>query len=395
MLKVYFLGLCILLMAHCGSEQAPVPPSENPVDKDKAIVEDITGTLMTTRMESMVTTAGKLAASTRQGCSPEGVDLETLREDWTQSMKVFHFLEAVPYGVLMKNKVGGCTSGELACRIYSFPFQNENAVAIEMQNAKDEGDSYEFLTGSESAIGLDALEYILFEVLKSEERLTESSVACPYVEHLGRDIGEASESLLEAFKTEDLVQTSQGNSGAQLREQLNEITGALSFFKQTLLYIKVNRLLGLPGSSSDDVAFDCSDDCYFYMEHPWSLMAKDALKWNLESFQQIYTGDVQDAGKKVEGFGIQDYLEEINKGTEAEVPLELTGKIQTLLNGFESGASYQKAVEDFAGADCAVKGGVLCILQEEASALASWLTVELPNYLSIEATRGGVQGDND
>ena len=384
MIRVYLLLIVAFALSQCGEDQGSLPASLNPVDKDKALVTNLTTNLVQTRFNTLKSTFVDFDIAASRACSrgQEPLAVAELQAAWRDSMMAFHQMDVLNYGPLAEN-AGKSVRGALWEVIYSWPTVNPGTVDRQIERAKDKQGEYKVSLDKFSRNGLDALEYILFERLKDTEAITYKSAECPYIPILTFTMVDVAYRLDEKFQTKEVLTLSDKTTVKQYREVIKRMVASLKYMEDMFQRRKVEAPLGM---SEKHKCPDDNPNCFSkYLEHPYAKFAREALIANVESLNELYTGGE-------DGFGFQDYLFELGEKNAAQQMGQEINQLLTELKAMPEGEGFYQAVAEFNPANCGPN--TLCSIQKRTKKIADWIKSDFIVLMSKEVPLG-VQGDND
>lgn len=364
-----------------GNGGGPNGPSAV-VDKDLELVTNITQNVVSPKVESFVNYASILAGSVQAGCGGEAQKVSNLRVIWKSAMMDFHYLEAIPFGPLSDN------NASLKRNLYSWPDQAAGTVVeVQIEKLNKNPEKYKFKESRMAGKGLDAFEYILFAKLNNNDVLDGASEVCPYMGLIADDLYKTSQDFKKLWQDElDYVASPDGQTS--LKKYMSEITTSLYFADKNLKDRKIAAPLNIPTSLG--LSCDSGVNCHEYLEHSYSLLAKEAIVQNMQALTDVITGFSQKS--KTVGFGYKDYLKEL--GADDSV-VSFSSKVGSSINSWEklpSGEEFYESVKNYSTTDCS--DGTLCSSYKALQQVTTWMKKDFISTLNT-GLPGSVQGDND
>ncbi len=176
-LQYNFVFLMLALFMGCSSSRNDSSLPSTPItDKDKKLVEHIVFDIVDPRMKSFGSHVKHLNSQVSVACDAGEVSVTELRKLWLSAMMDFHYLEVLAFGPL------GAKEGAVKKQIYSLPSIGQNTlIEREIEMAFRRGYNYRQNRTRNYLIGLDAIEYVLFEYLKDMDVIKSENSACNYL----------------------------------------------------------------------------------------------------------------------------------------------------------------------------------------------------------------------
>ncbi len=387
-MKLAIASLILLgLFFGCSSSTNPAE-SEPAVDKDLELVNHLTETLVAPRLSTMAVGAQGLNESVVQACSGEVVEVSNLQATWDNIMQNFHYTEVFIYGPLLieeEDKMGD--TNPIKNVIYSLQDPEKQAAVIdrEMQKAHLQQDKYNLRTRP-NIIGLDAIEYVLFEKLKDQESLAETDESCTYLQAITAELVVWVDKIHGDFlsKVYQPLQTADGQTRA--RFFIDQYTKGLITFTDKELK---DRKLGAPLGLATTENYDCElgVNCHtLYIEHQFSAKAHQALLTNFQAIHDAFEGTSDSKGT---GFGYSDYIDNSNSDQLKSFAEERVVKRVKVL---PEGAEFAEAFASYQGDESLDHPAYAAY--KEIQKLTTWLKTDFVAEMNAELPEN-VQGDND
>ncbi len=308
--------------------------------------------------------ATELRKALQQVCN-SGANLESrmLRQKFSEFSKTFHFTEAFQIGRVLRN------AGELKDKLYTFP--DANRYVIDSEVAAIAFDSDHTFSEVNTAMGLVALEYLIYEnsltnEYEAEEGEEESvdgsdpysqwnnlsdikklNSRCDYAKFVAERVEQTTKTLSEAWlptKNDYLLTESYTTDFKVVREFAKALTLSLNFFDRQ---IKDNRV-GVPSGYMSEYCGD--DSCPESAEHYYSGLSIASLKASFHGLQALMNGHKDLSVSK--GFGFTRLLSASNN---SKVANELNNKIQQVvdqLNSLPANASVKNLSQGYTHDQC-------------------------------------------
>ena len=385
-LQYNFVFFMLVLFIGCSSSRNDSSLLSTPIiDKDKKLVEHIVFDIADPRMKSFGSHVKHLNSQVSVACETGEVSVMELRKLWLSAMMDFHYLESLAFGPL------GAKEGTVKKQIYSLPFMGQNIlIEREIEMAFRRGSNYRQNRTRNYLIGLDAIEYVLFEYFKDVDVIKSENSACNYLSFITEKLFSQVKKLTEKWQIEEVnfIQSPEGQT--RMRESIKRITDSLIVFADK--GIKDQKMRDPMGKGKPCPENNCAE---LYLEHPFSGTAREALIENLKALSDALSGKIPPDGKQ--GFGYDSYLSHLGISEENRSMIIQT---QFLLNEWErlpSGKDYFNLfseINESLGASQPLPDNDIIRLYDELKKLTDWLKKDFVADLNTELP-GSVQGDND
>lgn len=383
-----FSLVCLIFALFMGcslSRDGSSPSFKKAIDKDKKLVEHIVLDIVDPGIKAFESHVGHLNSQVSVACNESEVSVKKLRRLWFDAMMDFHYLEVLAFGPL------GAGDGIVKKRIYSLPVMGQSAlIDREIKVASRRGSDYRQNRTRHYLIGLDAIEYILFEYLKDADVINSKNSACNYLGFVTEKLHSQVKQLTENWQIEevDFIQSPEGQT--RMRESVKRITDSLVSFGDK--GIKDEKVRNPMGRGSPCPENNCAR---LYLEHPFSGTAKEALVENLKALSDALSGKTLSDGKR--GFGYDSYLSHLGV---SEKNRSMIVRTQSLLNKWEKLPGGEDYFNLFSEINQSLGSGQpppdndIVRLYDDLKKLTDWLKKGFVADLNT-GLPGSVQGDND
>lgn len=321
-----------------------------------------------------------------------------LKIKWKNSMELYHQLEPLQIGPLAENNF------ELLDKIYSFPSTNFCGIDIEIYRKMTEPD-YK-LTSATNKLGLDAIEYILFQndfkhgcsknskSIGNWEQLdsnTKNQARCSYLKSLSTEIKQSTYELHNKWKN-----FLKSNKSDNYQNLFNDIFFAMYFIEKNTK----DQVVGVPTGLSKKSTQCFSRFCTKKVEHIDSHMSKKQILANVKTIDALFSGI---ESEKNEGFGIYDLLESKNDKFSSNVSKNIKRSLSyliTQLNKLPENFNIYTDILHVESYDKCTQSNKKqrfvesCSLYHDLKELSQLLKIDLPVALSVKLPVD-TEGDGD
>ena len=273
-----FVVTIIIVLTGCApSREKSSLPSTQVVDKDRKLVEYIVFDIVDPRMKSFISRVRSLNSQVSKACDTDEAAVRNLRESWVRAMMDFHYLETLAFGPL------GAKDGAVKRGIYSLSVMGQGTlIDREIQKAFRLGSDYKQVRIRNYLVGLDAIEYILFEYFSETDVINREIPACGYLVFITEHLRSRVESLTKAWGKQELEFIRSPEGQTRMRKTMGRITDSLVMFADKEM--KDRKVGASMGKKSPCPENNCAE---LYMEHPFSGMAKEAFIENLKALSDL------------------------------------------------------------------------------------------------------------
>lgn len=258
------------------------------------------------------------------GSDSESSALDAAQREWLDLMTSWQANEMMIIGPLASSDMS------LRNRILSYGSNfSHNACAVDQAVIAATEPDFSIVTRRNSARGLDALEYLLFnqdldhscpattEATQDWNDLTDSerkTQRCAYAKFVSADITQQAQTLLEQWD----AQRSDFLNPVNTSESLGALSDALFYIEEYVKDTKAGIPTSIINSGCDDAA--CPDD----VESPYTETSFANIRVNLQTFKTLLTGG--------SGLGFDDVI--------ARTEFSDSGIIENLLSDTDAAVSF-------------------------------------------------------
>lgn len=376
--------LVIVLFGGCSSTSSePV----STIDKELLLSQHIMLGLMDPQMQALDRSVNNLQAKVAVGCSDkETVAIGDLRDQWKLVMSQYHYLATFNHGPL------AIDNGAVAEFIYSLPGElgKQQLIDREIKKAEKSQEKYKIRKEKTTILGLDSMEYVLFERLEGDEELNSALQECVYLDYLAQDIKSRVNRVSDQWRGETLPNYLSPEVQSNLKDYNAELAkGIIVYTDKVLKDQKIGAPLGLKAAES----FKCvpGESCHtLYLEHSYSESGQAALITQLRALEDVFSG--QSLSGQTKNFGFNDYLQEMDVALKS-INFEIgQHQISQAWQALPSGAAYEQLFAEYGESNNNENPVYQAYLKVRD--LSSWLKTEFIVDLSSQLP-GAVQGDND
>ena len=383
----YPVCLTLVLFMGCSSSRENLSSHSNQaIDKDKKLAEHIIFDIVDPKMKSFASHVKHLSSQVKKACDGIAVSFTELRSLWLGAMMDFHYLEVLAFGPLSAGE------GVVKRGIYSLPVKGQNnLIDREIQKAFRRGSNYRQNRVRNYLVGLDAIEYVLFEYLKEIDIeidvIKNNDPVCNYLVFITEKLHYQVKNLTENWQLEevDFIQSPEGQT--RMGEFVKRITDSLIVFADK--GIKDQKVRDPMGKGKSCPEKNCAE---LYLEHPFSEMAKEALIENLKALSDALSGKILSDGKR--GFGYDSYLSHLGVSEKNRLMIVQTRFLLSEWKKLPDGEDYFNLFSEINKSSQPLPENNIVRLYDELKKITDWLKKDFVADLNTELP-GSVQGDND
>ncbi len=397
----FFIAFTILfaLFMGCSESSNQGDKGLEQGDPELELLTHLTTNLIKPSLTEMVTEAKSLQSQVNQACeSDQGVATEQLQATWEKMMGAFHYSEVFLYGPLLIDEVDQVDDeNRIKEGIYSLQKPEDQAGLIEfaIEDASLDPENY-VLEANPTYLGMDAIEYILFEILSGRPELKKTDLECGYLKLVNQDLLDKL-SIVESQYSEKVdqpLQTAEGRT--QVRKYLDGINkGVISFSDKVLKDRKMAVPLGktIKDANGQDKVFDCEQgvDCHKkFMEHQYSGFTVGSLQSSLQALSDAFLGVENGVTKS---YSYDQFIRRRMGKTQKATAISTVPKgVKSVLGQFKTGHDYVESVGAYDGSDNTQNTAFLAY--SVLRTFTTWLKKDFIVEMNAELP-GSVQGDTD
>ncbi len=383
--SIYFV---IATFVGCSSSDAPTikdPKSSGfQADRDWLLVQSVSNNLITDRMNSLVDQTTFLESKVQKACTQSTFDLSELREIWSQAMFDFHYLDALTFG-----PVASFDENSPLRFIYSHPPVNApQYIAREIAKASEKKESYKMPRPLAHSIGLNALEYVLFNPQSESLNLTSESGECHYLKFILADLKARVIEYRTLWMQEEVAFINSVEGRTRLPEVIGRLASHIIVYTDKLLK---DRKLGGPLGLQQKL-FPCENalECQsIYLEHPFYPESKIALEAPLHALNDLFNGlPLKQSNEKT--YSLNEYLISLNESNRNNPSTQLSDWLNQV-DQLPTGDGFKDKFNKFKASD---KYNSMFQLLQEIRTLTTWLKTDFLIELNSSLPEPA-QGDTD
>lgn len=376
-----------VLLVGCGGESSRTPDAATPDQFDRAaLLDHLANRVLLPMQTAAATKAAALPAAIDAYCDAldagtPGATLDAARAAWAETIDAWQRAEGVLVGpAAMDNK---------ALRSYIYAWPSISTCEIDRDTASRFADpsSYDINAKLIRVRSLTAIEYLLHPPSASHTCIVEPTgwsalgadvprARCRLAEAIAVDVAAKTAAVETAWRADGgdyvgaLVRAGQsGSSFATAHEAVNVVAGGMFYVD----YIVKDMKIAEPAGIADNACGAVGTPCLIELELPFSDRATFAVRNNLASLRELFTGTTATA----DGPGFDDFLIAVGH---ADVADRMTASLDAAI-----GAAAQLP-DSFVGAlmndydkVVATHGAVKTFTTDLKSQFLTLLALELPN----------------
>jgi hypothetical protein len=374
-----------------GCSGATEEALQRKVDQDWLIMQTYTEKMVEPRLNSLIESVGEIQSQIQTHCEPDNqraLDIETLQELWVQAMYDYHYLEPLMYGPEVTFDVGA-TKTPLRWIYSTLPPQRAPLVIrSQISAAERQKENYNMSRPQIGALGLHALEALLFNVLPEGEPFSSGSGECYYLQYMTQDLRGRLQDFEEQWilSERNFIHSLEGKT--RLREKISELASHMVLYTDhMLLGYRVKAPMGL---NQKLFACDGFEECQQkFSEHPYYLKSNLAFEAPLQALYDIFQ-TVRDENGSPARFSFDSYFEALNVN-DSYLKSNPMGKLLTLSKSLKRDTL---ASDDLVNAEYSVGSEEIFIFKQDLQSFLAWLKTDFLIGLNTQPPQG-VQGDND
>lgn len=389
----YFLAVFVITAMFFGCSSSSDQPEtvNNVVDKDLELAQFLTEDVVAPRFASLTMGAQEFAGRVQSVCFDKEVEqVSELQNLWTQMMLDFHYTEVFLYGPLLVDdeaKVGD--TNEIKKLFYSLQDYQNQATLINKEIEKAAKRKEKYKARSKTNItGLDSLEYVLYRGNFTEGELTSETPSCFYINFVAQDLTKRLDAFYGKFNDQVVAPLATTAGQTEVRVLWDRYSkGMIAFADKELKDRRMAVPLGIKVSSTETFPCDLGVDCHsLYLEHPWSLMARESIETSMTAMSDAFSGGANG------GFGFQKFLV-TGKDTLPKTSMPgMATELSQSLKKFPAGQSYVLEFKNYLGDEDPSNLAYQYFMRIRT--FTTWLKTSFVVQMDAELP-GNVQGDND
>lgn len=375
----------VLVMA-CGNGNSGAPDAASDAFDRAALLDHLTNQVLLPIQSNVATKAAALPGAIGVYCDAldAGAPADTLagaRAAWVETIDAWQRAEAVLIGpAAMDNKT-------LRSLIYAWPSISTCEIDRDTASRFADPASYDISTKLIRVRSLYAIEYLLHP--RSDEHTCITAppgwealganvprARCRFAEALALDVAAQAARVDAAWKPDggdyagELVRAGQsGSSFATAHEAVNVVAGGMFYVD----YIVKDMKLAEPAGIADNACGTVGMPCLLELEHPFADRATFAIRTNLATLREVFTGTTATA----DGPAFDDFLRALGHGDVAD---RMTASLDAAI------AAASQLPDSFVGAlttdyakVTATHDAVRTFANDLKSQFLTLLALELPN----------------